>query len=137
VLAQVWRHNDHSQADVAGTALSRLQGEFSGPRVGVYQFDPAALQWGQDAVARAIASGCDLVIVDEIGRLELEQNGGFRHVLELLETSILLRSLLVVRAELLDKFHAALPGLPFVTFEVTEENRHTLPYEITERFFLE
>jgi len=107
-----------------------------GPRVGPYHFDPVALQWGQDVVARAIAVGCDLLIVDEIGRLELEQNQGFNHVLHLLETSIVLRSLLVVRASLLDAFRRRLPELEFITFEVTEDNRHTLPFEITQRFFL-
>jgi nucleoside-triphosphatase THEP1 len=80
--------------------------------------------------------GCDLLVVDEIGRLELERNEGFDHVLDLLETSIVLRSLLVVRATLLDTFRRRLPELGFITFEVTEDNRYTLPFEITQRFFL-
>lgn len=115
---------------------ARLEGDFVGPRVGPYHFDPEALQWGQDVVARAIAVGCDLLIVDEIGRLELEQNRGFNHVLHLLETSIVPRSLLVVRATLLDAFRRRLLELEFITFEVTEDNLHTLPLEITQRFFL-
>lgn len=115
---------------------ARLEGDFTGPRVGPYHFNPMALQWGQDVVARAIAVGCDLLVVDEIGRLELERNEGFDHVLDLLETSIVLRSLLVVRATLLDTFRQRLPELEFITFEVTEDNRYTLPFEITQRFFL-
>lgn len=113
-----------------------LEGDFSGPRVGVYHFDPEALQWGQEAVARAVAVGCDLLIVDEIGRLELEQNRGFSHVLSLLETSIVLRSLLVVRLELLHKFHLRLPNLEFITFTVSDDNRSTLPLRIADRLFL-
>jgi len=104
--------------------------------VGPYHFDPVALQWGQAVIARAIAIGCDLLIVDEIGRLELEQDSGFSQVLQLLETSIVLRSLLVVRETLLDKFHCRLPDLQIITFEVTGDNRHTLPFEIAQRLFL-
>jgi len=118
-------------------AQETLVGDFSGPRVGVYHFDPEALQWGQETVARAVAVGCDLLIVDEIGRLELEQNRGFSHVLRLLETSIVLRSLLVVRLELLPKFHLRLPDLAFITFSVSGDNRSTLPLKIANRLFLE
>jgi nucleoside-triphosphatase THEP1 len=124
-------------ADDADAAQETLAGDFSGPRVGVYRFDPEALRWGQEAVARAVAVGCDLLIVDEIGRLELEQNRGFSHVLSLLETSIVLRSLLVVRLELLQQFHLRLPDLAFITFAVSDDNRSTLPLKIADRLFLE
>jgi nucleoside-triphosphatase THEP1 len=108
----------------------------TGPQVGIYQFDAAALQWGQDAVARAVAVGCDLLIVDEIGRLELERGDGFYQVLQLLQTSVVLRSLLVVRFELLERFRRHMPDLEFITFEVTATSRPALPFEITERLFL-
>jgi len=120
----------------SSTGEAGLDGDFSGPSVGPYHFDPVALQWGQAVIARAIAIGCDLLIVDEIGRLELEQDSGFSQVLQLLETSIVLRSLLVVRETLLDKFHCRLPDLQIITFEVTGDNRHTLPFEIAQRLFL-
>jgi len=116
--------------------LARIDRDWGGPHVGPYHFDPAALQWGQDVIARAIAVGCDLLIVDEIGRLELEQNKGFNHILHLLATSVVPRSLLVVRATLLDTFRRRWPELEFVTFEVTEGNRDILPLEIAERLFL-
>ena len=108
----------------------------SGPQVGDYQFDSTALQWGQDAVARSIAVGCDLLIVDEIGRLELEQNDGFGQVLDLLDTSVVQRSLLVVRTELLDKFRRRLPELQFITFEATDANRRHLASQIIDKLFL-
>lgn len=116
--------------------LARTDRDLGGPRVGPYRFDRVALQWAQDAVARAIAEGGDLLIVDEIGRLELEQDNGFNQILDLLETSIMLRSLLVVRATLLDAFRRRLPQLEFITFELTQDNRDTLSLEITQRFFL-
>ncbi len=135
VLAQI-RRSVLEPSHVLGRNETRLQGDFSGPQVGIYEFDAAALQWGQDVVARAIAVGCDLLIVDEIGRLELQQGSGFNQVLNLLETSVVLRSLLVVRAELLDLFQHRLPSLQFITFEVTQDNRYSLPFEIADRFFL-
>jgi nucleoside-triphosphatase len=116
--------------------LARTDQDLGGPHVGPYHFDPLALQWAQDAMARAIAIGCDLLIVDEIGRLELEENAGFAHILQLLETSVVLRSLLVVRATLLQAFRRRLPDLEFITFQVTEDNLRTLPSEIAQRFFL-
>ncbi len=135
VLARVWREAEHAVPASKGWELT-VGGNFAGPQVGIYQFDPAALQWGREAVSRAIAVGCDLLIVDEIGRLELVRNEGFHQVLRLLQTSIVLRSLLVVRFELLDRFRAHMPDLEFITFEVTAANRHVLPFEITERLFL-
>jgi nucleoside-triphosphatase len=135
VLAQI-RRPVLEPSNVPGQHKTGLQGNFSGPQVGIYEFDAAALQWGQDVVARAIAVGCDLLIVDEIGRLELQQDNGFNQVLNLLETSVVLRSLLVVRAELLDLFRQRLPSLQFISFEVTRDNRYSLPFEIADRFFL-
>jgi len=116
--------------------LARVDQDLGGPRVGPYSFDATALRWGQDVISRAIAAGCDLLIVDEIGRLELEQHKGFNHVLHLLATSVVPRSLLVVRATLLRRFRRRLPELEFVIFKLTEDNRDTLPREIAQRLFL-
>ncbi len=116
--------------------LARVDRDRGGPHVGAYHFNPIALQWGQDVMARAIAEGCDLLIVDEIGRLELEQNRGFNLVLDFLATSAVPRSLLVVRTVLLDAFCRRLPNLEFLTLEVTEANRDALPLEIVRRLVL-
>jgi hypothetical protein len=60
--------------------------ELGGPRVGPYSFDPAALDRALRVLRRAATAGtgatnwrnstvpCDLLMVDEIGPLELEQN---------------------------------------------------------------
>ena len=134
---QAWANpGSGSPLAVHKRAAPKLGGGSSGPQVGDYQFDSTALQWGQDAVARSIAVGCDLLIVDEIGRLELEQNGGFSQVLDLLETSVVQRSLLVVRTELLDKFRRRLPEVQFITFEATDANRRHLASQIINKLFL-
>lgn len=125
-LARVWR----------GRRKQEEEWNWDGPQMGPYYFDPAVLEWAQDAIARGIALDCDLLIVDEIGRLELEQGLGFSRVLDLLGTSVVVRSLLVVRVSLLEAFRQRLPGLKFVTFTVTLDNRADLAAEVAERFFL-
>jgi nucleoside-triphosphatase THEP1 len=64
--------------------------------VGPYSFDPAALARALRVLRKAAtlrqafdraqdtASGCDLLIVDEIGPLELEQGKGFAPILDLI-----------------------------------------------------
>ncbi|MGC8788172.1 MAG: nucleoside-triphosphatase [Anaerolineae bacterium] len=132
VLARVYHPNDQTEGSVGHSKPE----EHHGPRVGPYYFDPEALQWGQDVVAEAIGVGCDLLIIDEIGRLELEQDTGFNHILDLLVTSVVPRCLLVVRGTLLDAFRRRVPELEFIIFEVTVDNRNTLPVEIAQRLFL-
>jgi nucleoside-triphosphatase THEP1 len=116
--------------------LARVDRDWGGPCMGPYHFDPAALRWGEDLVEQAIAGGCDLLVVDEIGRLELEMDSGFRRVLPLLANNTLPRSLLVVRATLLEALRTRVPTLQFVAFEVTQGNRDVLPLEVLRRLFL-
>lgn len=116
--------------------LARVDRDLGGPRVGPYSFDVSALQWGHDVIARGIAAGCDLLIVDEIGRLELEQSKGFHKVLDLLASSILPRTLTIVRDSLLERFLARLPEIRFTIFDLTRENRDDLPLEIAQRLYL-
>ena len=124
-LARLCRSNGNRQQDW----------NWDGPHIGPYHFDPAALRWAQDAMLRGMAVCSDLLMVDEIGHLELEQGQGFGQVLELLETSAALRRLLVVRSSLLAAFLRRLPELEFAAFEVTAENRTHLPAELAAYLF--
>ena len=63
--------------------LARTDQEPGGPRVGPYSFDPAALARALRVLRRAATAGCDLLMVDEIGPLELEQGKGFAPILDL------------------------------------------------------
>jgi nucleoside-triphosphatase THEP1 len=124
------------RSTVSGTAPDA---NWNGPRVGDYYFDAGALQWGQDVIVQAIATTYDLLVVDEIGRLELEQSTGFHQALDALgaRTAQLIagHSLLVVRKPLLPTFRLRTPNFKFVTFEVTVENRDTVAAEIIECLF--
>lgn len=131
----------HNLATAEARTLARVDREYGGPSVGPFHFDPLVLQWGCDIVAQAIATGCELLVVDEIGRLELDatcssQNTGLGGVLDLLTASPVQRSLVVVRSTLLTAFRRRVPGLGHGTFEVTRANRDAAPMQVARRLSL-
>jgi len=152
--------------------LARTAQEMGGPWVGPYSFDPAALDRALKVLRRAAIAGtgatnrrnsavpCDLLMVDEIGPLELEQGQGFAPILDLLPVEGPTHTLIVVRPALLDplllhlratslvlsracpeqfgfahcKLRRRVEGFatPFKVFSVTEGNRDELPLRIVE-----
>ena len=59
--------------------LARTDRDLGGPSIGLYSFDAAALDWAVGVVDGAIGA-CDLLIVDEIGKLELWRGIGLAPV---------------------------------------------------------
>jgi nucleoside-triphosphatase THEP1 len=115
--------------------LASIHRDLGGPRVGPHHFDPVTLQWGESILVAAHRHPCDLLAVDEIGRLELEQNSGFQGVLAVLASDLLPRSLVLVRDTLLEVFRRRLPELQFTTFEAAPGNCDRLPVEILQFLF--
>jgi nucleoside-triphosphatase THEP1 len=115
--------------------LARAKGDLDGPRTGRYSFDADVFSWVMEGLRRAISQGCDLLIVDEIGPLELEQGRGLAPILPDLFTEGHPPLLLVVRPELIVQLQKRLPAIPFRTFTVTQENRQALPHDIVEELF--
>ena len=109
--------------------------ELGGPQVGPYSFDPAGLARALEVLKRAISAGCDLLMVDEIGPLELEQGKGFAPILDLLPAEGPTHTLIVVRPALLDQLLLHLRGTEFTVFTVNEENRNKLPLRIVEKLW--
>ena len=105
-----------------------------GPRTGRYSFDAAVLSWVIGRLRGAISHGCDLLVIDEIGPLELEQGKGLASLLSDLSKGTL-PLLLVVRPELIGRLQERLPDVPFRTFTVTQENRQALPDAIIKELF--
>ena len=100
-----------------------------------YSFDADILSWMIERLRREISQGCDLLIVDEIGPLELEQGKGLAPLLSDLSAERLPPLLLVVRPELAGRLQERLLGIPFRTFIVTQENRQALPHAIIKELF--
>jgi nucleoside-triphosphatase THEP1 len=105
-----------------------------GPRTSRYSFDADVLAWVIGRLREAISRGCDLLIIDEIGPLELEQGKGLAPILSDLSGGNFLL-LLVVRPELVGRLQKRLPDIPFRTFTITQENRQTLPDAIVQELF--
>jgi nucleoside-triphosphatase THEP1 len=131
---------DASGAKVGISAVDLLSGErrtlahmsqtLGGPRVGPYCFDATVLAWAADAIELAIGR-CDLLVVDEIGRLELESGIGLASILPRVAAECSAqRWLVVVREELLPALRSRLgPAAPLI-FELTPASRDALPAEI-------
>jgi nucleoside-triphosphatase THEP1 len=114
-------------------ALARTDRDLGGPAVGPYSFDAAALDWAVQVLASAIGDG-DLLIVDEIGKLELWQGAGLAPILPRLAAGEAERALVLIRDGLLVDLQARLAAVDQVVFRTTEENRGQLPAQVLDRF---
>lgn len=111
--------------------LARTDRDLGGPGVGPYSFDAAALDWAVDIVQRAVGT-CDLLLVDEIGKLELWRDAGLAPVLPRLALGEATRSLVLVRDFLLAELQEKLQPVQQIVFEVSEDNRRILPTSVLE-----
>jgi len=115
--------------------LARVATEEAGVQVGRYTFDPAVIAWADRVLAAALAARPDLLVVDEIGPLELERGGGLASVLEPLAAGCVPRALVVVRTRLLDTLQARLQGCPVGVFTVAVETRESTPGLVVDWLF--
>ena len=73
-----------------------------------WHFDTSALQWGSDHLQAAVP--CDVLIVDELGPLEIEQDKGWPMVWNVLNQRHFQTALITVRPSLLAQLQDRLPG---------------------------
>lgn len=109
--------------------LARTDRDLGGPAIGPYSFDATALAWATASVARAMGD-CDLLLVDEIGKLELWHNLGLAPLLPRLAAGEAQRALILVRESLLGELQSRLQGVETVVFRVQPENRKALPPQV-------
>jgi len=93
-----------------------------GVPVGRYIFDPDTLAWGAEILAHS--TPCDLLVVDELGPLEMEGDG-WAVGMDILQAGRFHLGLVVVRPELVTRVLERFPDA--WTLEVTPENRDGLP----------
>jgi nucleoside-triphosphatase len=106
-----------------------VSGDGSGDvRWGKYRFVPETLEWGADALNRA--TPCDLLVVDEIGPLELKAGQGLVAALKVLNAGGFALAVVVVRPELIDELKDRMQSNDPQIVEVTEDNRDQLPRRI-------
>jgi nucleoside-triphosphatase THEP1 len=111
--------------------LARTDQNLGGPAIGPYSFDATALAWATSATERAVGA-CDLLVVDEIGKLELWQGSGLASILPWLASGRASRSLVLVRESLLADLQARLEPVQQVVFRVSEANRGEMPLRVFE-----
>jgi len=103
---------------------------YKGPRTEKYFFNPEGIQFGIQAIDRGISS--DILLVDEIGQLELGGQG-FAKIIDWISTGKINNCIVVIRKALLSYFLPRL-GTEISVFETTIDNRNQLPVEISRAF---
>jgi nucleoside-triphosphatase THEP1 len=79
-----------------------------------YRFDAEAIAWGASVLVAACP--CDLLIVDEIGPLELERGQGWVNALDVLRAGSFKFAVVVVRPHLVNTFEQAMGRQPLRRF---------------------
>lgn len=77
-------------------------------RVPGWRFDEQVLRWGAGVIQ--LAAACDVLVVDELGPLELRQGRGWLTALDILAARRTGCALVVVRPSLVDEFRARFSG---------------------------
>lgn len=103
--------------------LARIDRDLGGTQVGPYSFDDRVLKWVVQRCERALACEGDLVLVDEIGKLELNRGGGLARLIPLLAHPRKGVTVTIVRDFLLDALVERLPGLKPQVVVVDVANR--------------
>ncbi|UCB44124.1 MAG: hypothetical protein JSV77_05710 [Dehalococcoidales bacterium] len=106
--------------------LASTSNIYQGTQTPKYSFNPEGIDFGIQAIDRG--TDLDILLVDELGHLEL-RGEGFADVVEKIAAGKVKNCILVIRKELLP---ALLPQLGVATsvFETTIGNRNQLPREI-------
>jgi nucleoside-triphosphatase THEP1 len=107
----------------SGASAAVVQGRF--------RFDPGTLAWGNDVLACAVP--CHLLVVDELGPLEIERGQGWPRAFDVLRGTEFALALAVVRPELSAQAQRRLPIGATIVLTVTVDNRDGLPDALLER----
>jgi nucleoside-triphosphatase THEP1 len=98
-----------------------------------WEVDADVFVWATQVLSAA--APCDLLIVDEVGPLELLGGRGWELALDVLRKGDFGASLVVCRPSLLDKLEAGLGSLPARLFEAEPEQTDSLPDLILAEMF--
>jgi nucleoside-triphosphatase THEP1 len=108
--------------------LAEGVGSAKGPATEKWQFHLESLNWGAEILRRA--TPCDVLLVDELGPLELTRNLGWTVALDVLRAGKYRLAVVVVRPALLAAFQKRIGNLCRRTFTLAESNRSDLNQEI-------
>lgn len=106
----------------------------SDPLTPSWEFDSEGFAWADEVFAHS--TPCDLLIVDEVGPLELLGGRGWATALAALRSRNFGAALVVCRPGLLTQLETSLGGSPSRQFVVDAETRDGLPATITRALWL-
>lgn len=119
-----WRvlgHLHHHACDHSPSLQSKAGGssQAAGPITLAWELRPDSMRWADDRLARCVTAPPDVLVVDEIGRLELMEGRGWGSAVPLLASGNFGLGIAVVRPWLLATFRERLgPGAAIRTLEV-------------------
>jgi len=105
-------------------------GTNSDPLTPGWEYESEAFAWANEVLSSA--TPCDLLIVDEVGPLELQGGRGWAQAIEVLRARDFGAALVVCRPGLLDELEASLGGPPAGVFRADLENSDALTATILE-----
>jgi len=94
---------------------NQRQAQFDGIATERWAFDAGVLAWGNQILAESCP--CDLLIVDELGPIELERGGGWQNGIAALSSGDYRAAVVVIRPELLAKANMFWPQAHLLTIE--------------------
>jgi nucleoside-triphosphatase len=109
-------------------ALAEERGPTDGPSTGRWHFHRRALEWGSVRLDDALSA--DLLVIDELGPLELVLGLGWANGVDVLDAGRYSLGLVVVRPSLLPLFRLRLPATKAGTVVVGADNRDQLPRDL-------
>ncbi len=116
-------------AEACAEPCRSIVGSTDGPATENWHFHAAGLAWGIMVLRRA--TPCDLLVIDELGPLELIRGQGWMVGLDLLRAGRYRLALVVVRPELLARLKERLDRVEPLILAVTEANRDALLGQVT------
>ena len=108
-----------------------------GLRCGIWRFEPGAMEWSLDAVLGAVSLRPDLLVVDELGPMELLEGEGLAPIIPELKAGKVPLALVLVRVGLLPALMERLMGCDVRVYEVMPDSRDALPEQIATEWFEE
>jgi nucleoside-triphosphatase THEP1 len=112
------------------TGRSWLLGHMSlclrGPRYGPYRFSMRGFRKAERCIRKSRKKGCDILMLDEVGPLEMEMGEGFFPILGPLLNDRAVTLLCVVRPSLLNAVSLCAEDRNVITVELSLENREEL-----------
>ena len=109
-------------------ALAELNTATTGPSTETWHFHSDGLVWGAQILREA--TPCDVLVIDELGPLELLRGQGWINAIDVLRAQQYHLAFVTVRPNLLATLQSRLEGMDVRTLTVTKANQDELRAEI-------